>query len=314
MRYKVFSGSTHPSLTQAICKHLKIKQGKILIERFACNEIYIKSDESVRGEHVFIIQTCTQNINEDYMELFLICDSMKRSFAKSVHVILPHFGYARQDRIAEPRETISAKLMADLLVQSGADHVVAFALHSDQIQGFFDVPVDNVKTHGLFVDYFKKKKLKNPVIVSPDVGGAREAKKLADALGCRLAILHKTRPQHNVSEVTHIVGDVKGKTAILYDDMIDTGGSVCNAKAALDKSGANKDIYLAATHPVFSGNAVSKLDKAGFKEVVVTDSIPLEKERTFKSLRIIPLAPLIANIIKNVSLEKSVSGLHLKKG
>jgi ribose-phosphate pyrophosphokinase len=311
MHYKIFSGSSHPDLTAAICKQLKVKQGKVLIKRFSCNEIYIKADETVRGENVFIVQTGTQNVNEDYMELFLICDAMKRSFAKSVHVILPHFGYARQDRIAEPRETISAKLIADLLVQSGADHVVTFALHSDQIQGFFDIPVDNVKTHMLFVNYFKKKKLKSPVVVAPDVGGAREAKKLADNLGYPLAILHKSRPKHNVSEVSHVVGDVKGRTAIIYDDMIDTGGSVCNAKEALIKAGANKDVYLAATHAVFSGEATKKLNKAGFKEVVVTDSVPLEKKKSFKSLKVIPLAPLIAGIVKNVADEKSVSGLFL---
>lgn len=311
MRYKIFSGSTHPGLVASVCKELKVKQGKILIERFACNEIYVKSGESVRGENVFIIQTSTHNVNEDYMELFLMCDAMKRSFAKSVHVVLPHFGYARQDRIAEPRETISSKLMADLLVQSGADHVVTFALHSDQIQGFFDVPVDNVKTHALFVDYFKKKKLENPVIVGPDIGSAKEAKKIADALGYPLVILHKARPRHNVSEIMHIVGDAKGKTAIIFDDMIDTGGSVCNAKEALIKNGANKDVYLAATHAIFSGDATKRLQKAGFKEVVVTDSIPLAKEKHFKELKVITLAPLIANIIKNVTSEKSVSGLYM---
>ncbi len=312
MHYKIFSGTSHPDLTSAICKELKVKQGKVLIKHFACNEIYVKAEESVRGENVFIIQTSTHNVNEDYMELFLLCDAMKRSFAKTVHVIIPHFGYARQDRIAEPRETISAKLIADLLVKSGADHIVAFTLHSDQIQGFFDVPVDNVRTHKLFTDYFRNKKISNPIIVSPDIGSAKESKKIADALGYPLAILHKARPGHNIAEVVHLVGDVKGKTAIIFDDMIDTGGSVLNAKAALLKAGANKDVYLAATHAVFSNDAASKLDKAGFKEVVITDSIPLPKEKMFKNLRIISLAPLIAGIIKNVATEKSVSELYLQ--
>ncbi len=313
MRYKIFSGSSHPDLATAICKELKVKQGKVLIKEFACKEIYIKYLETVRGENVFIVQTCTADINKDYMELFLMCDSMKRSFAKSVHVVLPHFGYARQDRIAEPRETISAKLIADLLVQSGVDHVLTFSLHSDQIQGFFDIPVDNVKTHVLFSDYFSKKKINKQVVVSPDVGGAKEAKKFADSLGCPLAIIHKTRPKHNVSEATHMVGDVKGRTAILFDDIIDTGGSVCNAKEALIKAGANKDVYLIATHPVFSDGAPAKLEKAGFKEVIVTDSIPLTKEKKFKGLKIISLAPLISKIIKKVAEEKSVTGLYLRK-
>jgi ribose-phosphate pyrophosphokinase len=312
MPFKIISGTSHPLLTENICKELKMKQGKVLIKRFACNEIYVKVEESVRGQNVFLVQTCTGNVNEDLMELFLICDTLKRSFAKNVHVILPHFGYARQDRIAEPRETISAKLIADLLVKSGADHLVTFKLHSDQIQGFFDIPVDNISTNKIFVEFIKKKKLKKPIVVAPDVGGAKEAKKFADGLGCPLAILHKSRPEHNKSEITHLVGDVAGYTAIIYDDLIDTGGSVINAKKALEKAGANKDIYLAATHAVFSDGAAKKLADANFKEVIVTDSIPLTKDKQFKGLSVLSLAPLIAHIISNVAQEKSVSSLFAK--
>jgi len=283
----------------------------MVIKRFACNEIYTKVGETVRGKNVFIVQTATQDVNEDYMELFLLCDTMKRSFAKSVHVVLPHFGYSRQDRISEPRETVSAKLIADLIVKSGADHIVTFTLHSDQIQGFFDIPVDNINAQKLFVDYFKKKNLRDAVVVSPDAGGAKSAKNFAVQLGFPLAILHKSRPRHNVSEVTHVVGDVRNKVPIIYDDIIDTAGSVCTAKEALVQAGALDKVYLAATHPVFSNPATERLEKANFKEVVVTNSIPISPEKQLSNLKVLSLAPLIAKVIQNITKEKSVSNLYL---
>lgn len=277
------------------------------ISKFACGEIYAKPGESVRGCDVFVVQTATHNVNEDLIELFVMLDAFKRSFADQIHVIMPHYGYSRQDRVATPREPISAKLMADLISAAGADHVITMVLHSDQEQGFFDFPVDNLYTKKFFADYFKKKKLNNLVVVSPDAGGAKEAKKFADALGAELAIIHKSRPKANVSEVLHLVGDVKGKRCIIYDDMVDTAGSVCNAVKALKKHGAHKDIYLAATHPVFSNPATERLSKAGFKEVVVTNSIPVPKEKRFKGLKVLSVAPLLAKIVKNVHDAKSVS-------
>lgn len=304
---KIFSGSSHPELAASIAKKLGVTVSPMILKKFACGEIYARVEESVRGADVFIVQTSTANVNEDLMELFIMIDSLKRSFAGRVHVVMPHFAYSRQDRVAVYREPISAKLVADLIAAAGANHVITIHLHSDQEQGFFNFPVDNLNAKKIFVDYFKGKKLKNLVVVSPDAGGAKEAKKFADALGAELAIIHKQRPEHNKAEVMHVVGDVKGKTCVLYDDMIDTAGSVTAAIAALKKYGANKDVYLAATHAVFSDPAVERLAAASFKEVVVTDSIPMPKAKQFKGLKVLSIAPLLASIIKNVHDDKSVT-------
>lgn len=309
-KFTIFSGSSHKELAKAVAKGVKKDLGQLKLSNFSCGEKYVKLEETVRGQEVFIIQTCRDYwVNEDFMELFLMIDAARLSFASKIHVIIPYFGYARQDKVHEPREPISAKLMADLLVQSGADHVITFALHADQTQAFFDVPVDNINTHKLFADYYRKKKLKNITVVSPDAGGAKNAKKFADDLGAPIAILHKSRPAHNEAVTTHVVGEVKGRTCVIYDDMIDTAGSVIAAHKALLEQGANKDIYLAAAHPLFSGPAQKRLDKAGFKEVTVTDTLPIEKEKKFKGLKQISVAPLLADIIASVSRQKSVSQL-----
>jgi ribose-phosphate pyrophosphokinase len=304
---KIFSGSSHPKLAAAIAKELGIEVSPMELKKFSCGEVYAKSEETVRGADVFVVQTATENVNEDLMELFVILDSLKRSFAWRLHVVMPHFAYARQDRVASPREPISAKLVANLISAAGADHVIALHLHSDQEQGFFDFPMDNVNAEKIFVEYFKSKKLKDLVVVSPDAGGAKDAKRFANLIGANLAIIHKQRPSHNISEVTHVVGDVEGKTCVLYDDMIDTGGSVVAAAEALRAKGANDEIYLAATHAVFSDPAVERLSKAGFKEVVVTDSISLSKEKQFKGLKVLSVAPLLARIVKNVHEDESVT-------
>lgn len=311
IKFKIFAGSSHPQLAQEISELIGQPLGKIQLKTFSSGEKYIAIDETVRGHEVFLVQTCRAGlVNEDYMELFLMCDTMKRSFASKVHVILPHFGYTRQDKIHKPREPISAKVMADLLVTSGADHVVTVQLHSDQNQGFFDIPVDNLNAHKLFAAKIKEKKLKDIVVVSPDAGGAKNAKKFADILGAPIAILHKTRPEHNVAEITHVVGDVKDKTCVIYDDMIDTGGSVVGAKKALLKHGANKDVYLCAAHGIFSGKAPQNLKDADFKEVIVSNTIPLTKDQKFKGLTQITIAPLLANVIDSVTNQKSVSSLY----
>jgi ribose-phosphate pyrophosphokinase len=304
---RIFSGSSHPKLAAAIATELGLTVSDIKIERFACGEVYAQPLASLRGDDVFLIQTGTHNANEDLMELFVIIDALKRSFAGGVHVVIPHFPYARQDRVAEPREPISAKLVADLIESAGADHVIALDLHSAQIQGFFDKPMDNLSVRKLFVDYFMSLNLKDIVVVSPDTGGAKSAKKLADALGAQLAILNKVRPKHNQAEVTHVVGEVEGKTCIVFDDMIDTAGSVVNAKEALVKAGAGTDIYLAATHAVFSDPAYERLAAAGYKEVVVTDTIPLNESKVFAGLKVLSVAPMLAKVIKNVYNKESVT-------
>ena len=304
---KIFSGTSHPELAREIAKNLGITVSKMVISRFACGEIYAKPAETVRGMDVFLVQTASPKVNEDLMELFIMIDALKRSFAGRIHIVMPHYAYARQDRVASPREPISAKLVADLISAAGADHVIALKLHTDQEQGFFNFPVDNLNPNKLFAEYFAKKKIKDLVIVSPDAGVAKEAKKFADLLGANLAIIHKSRPAHNKSEVTHVVGDVKGRTCLMYDDMIDTAGSVTAAIDALRKMGAGKDIYLAATHPVFSPPATERLSKAGFKEVVVSNSIPIPKEKQFKGLTVLSVAPLLAKVIRNIHEARSIT-------
>lgn len=308
--FKIFSGSSHPELAAEIAKLLRTKVEPMILKRFASNEIYARAEKTVRGADAYVIQTSTGNVNEDLMELFIMIDSLKRSFAEKIHVVMPHYGYARQDRVAEPREPISAKLVANLIEAAGADHVVTISLHSDQEQGFFDFPVDNLSCYKLFAEYFNRKKLEDVVVVAPDTGAAKMAKRFGDLIGAELAILHKTRPEHNVSEVTQVVGSVTDKTCIIFDDLVDTAGTVVNGKEALVQRGANPDIYLVATHPVFSDPAVSRLKAAKFKEVVVTNTIPLPEKKHFDGLQVLSVAPLLAKTIQHVHEKKSVSSVY----
>lgn len=306
---KLFAGSSHQALAQKISKELKLPLGKVILKSFSSGERYVRYEETVRGKDVFIIQTATVNVNEDLIELCLMCQAAKLSFASKVHVVLPHFPYARQDRIAEPREPISAKLIATLLEAAGADHVITLNLHTDQIQGFFTIPVDALEARTIFSKYIATKKINNPVVVSPDAGGAKRAKKFADLIGADLAIIHKSRPGHQKSEVLELVGDIEGKTCILFDDMIDTAGSLVSAKDALIEAGAHKDVYAIATHPIFSGPAMDRLKAAKFKEVIVTDSIPCDP-KAFPGLTVLPIAPLLARVIENVASGKSVTEIY----
>jgi ribose-phosphate pyrophosphokinase len=267
--------------------------------------------ESVRGKDVYILQTATKKPDTDIMELFLLCQAAKLSFAKSIHVVMPHFPYARQDRVAQPREPISAKLIAHLLEESGADHVMTLDLHSSQIQGFFSIPVDALSADSIFAKYFNNKNLKNAVVISPDAGGAKRAKKFADLIGADLAIIHKSRPQHQKSEVIELVGEVKNRPCIIFDDIIDTGGTLIAAKNALMAHGANPDIYVTATHGIFSGNACDNFKKVGFKEIVVTDSLPIE-ENVISGLKILPIAPMLAEVIQHVEKGESVTESYEK--
>ncbi|MBD3328276.1 ribose-phosphate diphosphokinase [Candidatus Peregrinibacteria bacterium] len=304
---KLFSGSSHPQLASEVAKLLRMQVSELAIKKFASNEIYVKPSETVRGCDVYIFQTATHNVNEELIELFIIIDAMKRSFAARIHVVMPHYGYARQDRVATPREPISAKVIANLIKSAGADHVITMNLHSDQAQGFFNFPVDNLTSSKMLAEYFLKKKMDNMVVVAPDTGAAKAAKRFSDMIGADLAILHKTRPAHNVSEVTQVVGDVTGKTCLIIDDMVDTAGTVVQGKEALIKRGASPDVYLATTHAVFSDPAVSRLKAAQFKEVVVTDTIPLPPEKQFEGLTVLSVAPILAKTIQSVHKSKSVT-------
>ncbi|OGI10690.1 MAG: ribose-phosphate pyrophosphokinase [Candidatus Margulisbacteria bacterium GWF2_35_9] len=304
---KLFCGSSHPKLGSEIAQYLGIELGKMKFSRFSCGEIFTSIEESIRGMNAFLIQTAGNNVNEDLMELFIAIDSLKRASARTISVVIPHFGYARQDKKAGPREPISAKLMANLITTAGATRVITMDLHADQIQGYFDIPVDHMTSLPLFVRYFENKKLTNMVVVAPDTGRAKTAKKFADRIGAELAILHKTRPAHNKAEIMHVVGDVKDKTVLLFDDMVDTGGSVTQGIEMLKKHGCNPEMYLAATHAVFSGPAIERLSSAGFKEVVVTNTIPLPKEKRFKGLKILSTAPLFAEAIARNHNNLSIS-------
>lgn len=308
----LFAGSSHPALAKAIAKELSVKLGSMDLKHFSCGERYVRYEESVRGKDVYIIQTGSPNVNEHLMELFLMCQAAKLSFARTVHVVLPNFPYARQDRVAHWREPISAKLVAHLLEESGADHILTLNLHSAQIQGFFSIPADALDASQIFAKYLQSKKLKNPVIVSPDIGGAKYAKTFADIVGAEIAILHKTRPKHHEAEILEVVGDVKGKTCIIYDDMIDTAGTLLTARKALIGRGANKDVYAAATHAIFSGPAIDRLKKAAFKEIIVTDTMPVNP-KAFKGLTVLSVAPLIAQVLEHVERGKSVTEIYKNK-
>ncbi len=308
---RIFSGSSHRKLAESLAKELKVDLGKITLKAFSNGERYVRFEESVRGKDVYILQTGTLNPNEDLVEIFLLCQAAKLSFAKTVHVVMPHFPYARQDRVAAPREPISAKLIAHLLEESGADHVITMHLHSDQIQGFFSIPVDVLDARPIFAEYLKKKALKDFVIVAPDIGSAKDAKKFADVVGAELAILHKSRPGHHQAEILEVVGNVKDKTCVIVDDMIDTASTLAAAREELLKRGARKDVYAMATHAIFSGPALERLKKAKFKEIVVSDSLPV-KPRTIPNLTILPIAPMLAEVIGNMERGESVTAIYRK--
>ena len=306
---RFFCGNSHEELGQEIASILGIELGRINIAKFSCGETYARIEESIRGRDVYILQTVGPNANDDLMELFIIMDALKRSSAKSIKVIMPHYGYARQDKKSAPREPISARLVADLMSAVGFDRLVTIDLHADQIQGFFSQPVDHLTSMPLFVDYFLKKNLTDLVVVAPDAGRAKYAKKLGDRLNADLAIMHKTRPNHNVAEITNIVGDVKDKTILLVDDMVDTGGSVTSGIEVLRKHGCRDEIYLATTHGIFSGPAIDRLSNAGFKEVVVTNTVPMPKSKQFDSLKVISVANLLAEAITRNYQKRSISTL-----
>ncbi len=291
-------------------QHLKINLGRATRKTFSCGEMYVRFDESFREQHVFLVQTGrTGYMNEDMIELLLMIQAAKLNFAREISVVMPYFPYARQDKMHGPREGISARLFADMIISAGATSFITMHLHADQIQGFFNCPVDNLHPRRMFIEYFAKKELTNPVIVSPDVGSAKSAKKIADNLGMPLVIIHKNRPAHNMSEVIHVMGEIEGKTPIIVDDMVDTAGSVLGATKALRQNGAREEMYLCATHAVFSGNARENLNQVGFQEIVTTDTLPIPDPP--RNLKILSVAPLFANVAQYIAEHKSVSPLYL---
>jgi len=291
----LFAGTSHTKLVQALVNKHQFKLGQCQIKKFSCGETYVQLQEKVRDQSTFILQSTTQTVDTDIMEVCLLADALRRSNAKEINLIMPNFPYARQDRIAASGEPISAKVVADLLVASGITRLITFDLHSDQIEGFFDVPVDNIKCYSVFADYLKAKNLTDPVVVAPDASAAKIAQRLADLLNCEIAILNKIRPEHQQAKHTHLVGNVKNKQVILFDDMIDTAGSVCAALETVLKYGASS-VLVTATHAVFSGPAEQRLNQAQFKEIIVTDTVPLSKFK-LDNLIVLSIVDLLAKVV-----------------
>jgi len=307
---KIFSGRSNPDLARDIAKYLGITVGPMVIKNFADGEIYVKVQESIRGDDVFIVQPLCKPVNEHLMELLIIIDAFKRASAKSITAVIPYYGYARQDRKTSGREAITAKLVADLLTTAGATRVLAMDLHTGQIQGYFNILVDHLYSTPIIVDYLKKKKFQEGeiVIVSPDAGGVERTRYLAKQLKCPLAIIDKRREAHNVATVGYVIGDVKGKIAILFDDIIDTAGSITEGAKLLLKEGAKK-VYVCAAHPVFSGPALERLENSDIEEVIVTNSIPLIMEDLPSKITQLNVAPFLGEAITRIHDDESVSSL-----
>ena len=308
---KLYSGTGNPELAHSIADILHLELQGLKIERFANGETYARFEESVRGDEVFFIQSISgTNVNDLLMETLIVADAAHRASCESFTAVITHYAYARQDRKAASREPITARLVANLLEAAGCDRVITLDLHQGQIEGFFDVPVNPLTALPLFGEYFKNKNFdwENTVVVSPDVGRAKACKKLSDMLGCDLAIAHKGRPHHNQAEVMGIIGDIKGKTCIINDDMIDTAGTLCAAIRELKAMGAG-DIHVCATHGIFSGPAVERLNDAPIVECVVTDSVPQPEENLTGKINTISVANEIAECIYHVFTETSVSGM-----
>ncbi len=302
----LFSGSSNVKLAKRISEKIDTPLGKVRLEKFANGEIYARFLESVRGADVFIVQSISGHVNDTLMELLIMTDAAKRASARSVTAVISHYGYSRQDKKSASREPITAKLVANLLTISGVNRVIAIDLHQGQIQGFFDIPVNHLTALPLFADYFASKNLENMCVVSPDVGRAKAAKKLADMLDADLAIMHKSRPSHNVAEVSAVIGDVRGKNCIVNDDMIDTAGTITAGATALMEAGA-ASIHICATHGIFSDPAISRLEACPAAEVVICDTIPMPEDKTSEKFHIISVDELLGKAILNVFNEESVS-------
>ncbi|MDR1943220.1 MAG: ribose-phosphate pyrophosphokinase [Synergistaceae bacterium] len=316
---KIVSGSAHEKFAREICEAISLPMAERKIFRFSDGEVGLSLQESVRGIDAFVIQSTCQPVNENLMELLIIIDALKRASAWRINVVLPYFGYARQDRKARPREPITAKLVANLLQHTGADRVITADLHAGQIQGFFDIPVDHLTGIPLLALHFKRilkddLKEKRVVTVSPDIGGVVRARSFAELINSEIAIVDKRRSYDvaNKSEVMDIIGKVRGKKAILVDDIVDTAGSVVNAGNALVEHGADK-VYACAVHGVLSGEAVQRIERSCFEEMVLTDTIPLSEEKRIPKITTLSIAPLFAEAIRRVHLEQSVSILFQPK-
>ena len=309
-KLKIFTGTAHPALAKEISDYIGVPLGKAICGRFNNGEIQVMINESVRGKDCFIIQPTGAPVNDNLMEMLIMVDALKRASARHITVVVPYYGYARQDRKTRGREPISAKLVADLMSTAGVTRVVTMDLHAGQIQGFFDVPVDNVFGSPILLEDMLQLNLDNPIVVSPDIGGVVRARAIAKLLNdTDMAIIDKRRPRANVSQVMHIIGDVAGRDCVLVDDMIDTGGTLCKAAEALKERGA-KRVFAYATHPIFSGNAANNLRNSVIDEVVVCDTIPLAPEiKALDKVRTLTLSGMLAEAIRRISNEESISAM-----
>lgn len=305
----IFSGNANPVLAKDICKDLKVKLQDALVGRFSEGEIRVKINENVRGKDVFIVQPTCPPSNDNLMELLIMIDALRRASANRITAVIPYFGYARQDRKDQPRVPITAKLVANLLTTAGASRILTMDLHAGQIQGFFDIPVDHLFSVGVFVDYFSKMNIKDLVAVSPDVGSIKMARAYAKRVSAGLAIIDKRRVSPEKAEAIHIMGEVEGKNVIIVDDMIATGSSLVEAVEALKKAKA-KTIYAAITHGILSGPAIQRIEQcAGLAKLLISDSVPLTEEKKNEKIEVLSVATLLAEAIKRIHNEESVSCL-----
>lgn len=307
---KLFAGRSNPALAREIANYLGTTVGPMIIKNFADGEIYVQVQESVRGDDVFIIQPLCNPVNENLMELLIIIDAFKRASAKTITAVIPYYGYARQDRKTSGREAITAKLVADLLTTAGTDRVLAMDLHTGQIQGFFNILVDHIFATPILVDYIRDLGIDSDdiVAVSPDTGGVPRTRYFAKELSCSLAIIDKRRDKHNEAICSHVIGEVKDKICVMFDDMIDTAGTICEAAKLLMSKGA-KDVYVCAAHAVFSGPAIQRLSDSVIKEVIITNTIPQDMSRMPSKIRQLSVAPLLGEAISRIHDDESVSSL-----
>ena len=312
-RLLLFSGSGYPELAEKIAERLDVSLGEVQLTQFSGGEMYARYEQSIRGSDVFIVQSLGEPVNENLMELLIMVDAARRASAERTVVVIPWFAYSRQDRKTKPREPITARLVANMIQVAGANRVMTMDLHVGQIEGFFSFPVDHLTAMHTFVDYFVEQGFRDAddaVVVAPDTGEAKVAKRLADHLGLPWAIVNKLRRQAQQSEVTHIIGDVEGKRALMIDDIVDTAGTLVRAAEKLLEYGAT-EIYAAATHPVLSGPAYERLENSPIKELVVTDTLPLKRGELHDKIHVLTIAPILANTIRNVFAEESVSEVFM---
>lgn len=306
---QIISGTSNTQLSEEISSLTKTPLTPVTIKNFVDGEKYVRVQSTVRGENIFIIQSVSPPVNDNLMELLILIDSVKRGGANQINVVAPYLGYSRQDRKSKSREPITAKLVANMITKAGADRLLTFDLHADQIQGFYDIPVDHFLGFSIFAQHLETLKLKDIVVVSPDIGGVKRANRLADYIGVPIAIIDKIRSGHNKSEVAHLVGEVKGKTAIIIDDMVDTGGSICNAAEEVKKQGAKK-VIICASHGVLSNDAIKNLDKSVAEKVLLLNTIQLPAKLS-KKFTILTVAPVIADAIIRIHENKSLEPLFV---